>query len=343
MSEVIQLDDWLKAQNSQSFPGDGKVNYPQRYQQVADWLNQNIHPHVEKGMLLLEGGFLTDHGPNHIKTVIRRASQLVVAPNGKMSPYEAYLFLMASHFHDVGNLYGRKGHESRLAEITAEMGKLIGNDSAEIRGLQLIARAHGGKFNGDPDTISQLPAIETVLGERVHMQRLAALLRFADELSDDKDRAARVLLHMGKIPRSSEVFHAYAANLHSVIVEPTSHTVELHFTLDKQSALRKFGKLNKSVLLLNEIYERTVKTHVERLYCKRFMHEIVRIDSIAVAIKVFLKDEHLGPVEEIKYRLEERGYPCSKPPHIKLLCPELTWTGESLKKHLSQRKRRKPR
>jgi hypothetical protein len=335
------LDAWLKRQDKTCFPGAGKIDYFRRYEGAAEWLNLNIHPHVEKSFLLQEGGFLTDHGPEHVKTVIRRASELLEDPQDKLTPYEAYLLLMAIHFHDVGNIYGRKGHESKLAEITTEMGKLLGEDSAEIRAAQMIGRAHGGTINGDKDTISRLPNTEAVLGERVHMQRLAALLRFADELSDDKDRAARVLLKLRRIPKGSEVFHAYASKLHSVIVEPSRRTVELHFALDRDSAVRRFGKSATSAYLLNEIYQRTVKTHIERIYCKRFMDEVARVESVAVTVKVFLKKEHLGPVEEIKFRLEERGYPCANPPSIKTLCPDLRWTGAKLKQYLTRSKKRR--
>jgi hypothetical protein len=342
MTQPIEpLDAWLKRQDKTDFPGAGKIDYFRRYEGATEWLNLNIHQHVEKSFLLQEGGFLTDHGPEHVKTVIRRASALIVDPQGKLRPYEAYLLLMAIHFHDVGNIYGRKGHESRLAEITAEMGKLLGEDSAEIRATQMIGRAHGGTINGDKDTISHLPIMEAILGEQVHMQRLAALLRFADELSDDKYRAARVLLKLKKIPKSSEIFHAYASKLHSVIVEPSSRTIELHFELDRDSAVRRFGKSTTSAYLLNEIYERAVKTHIERIYCKRYMDDIARVESVTVTVKVYLEKQHLGPIEEIKFRLEERGYPCSSPPNIKTLCPDLRWTGAELKKYLTRSKKRR--
>src|SRR5438552_2406535 len=100
---ILYLNDWLKGRDKTAFPGAGKTDYYRRFEGAAEWLNQNIHPQVEKGVLLQEGGFLTDHGPEHVNTVIRRASHLVGNPDGKLSPYEAYVLLMAIHFHDVGN------------------------------------------------------------------------------------------------------------------------------------------------------------------------------------------------------------------------------------------------
>ena len=53
----------------------------------------------------------------------------------KLSPYEAYLLLMPAHFHDVGNICGRQGHEKRIAEIIAKFGVLV--DSAATRSFDV--------------------------------------------------------------------------------------------------------------------------------------------------------------------------------------------------------------
>ena len=75
------LVEWL-ARNTRhsSFPGRGTVDYHLRYGRIAEYLNTNVHPYVNISANAIDGGTLTDHGPEHIKTVIARESELGVTP-----------------------------------------------------------------------------------------------------------------------------------------------------------------------------------------------------------------------------------------------------------------------
>lgn len=325
------LEEWFKNQwpaNSRQFPGAGKSDYAARYSLVAAHLNSEVHPHVGAGALLNGDGYLTDHGPDHIATVIRRASDLAKAERFDLKPYECYILLMAIHMHDVGNIFGRKGHESASEKVMADLGKLMGEDVPEKRLIRNVAAAHGGSAGGDKDTIRTLNQIDEVLGQQVRTRLLAAMLRFADELADDSRRSARYLLEAGKIPQGSEVHHMYARSLHSVIVDPNGGEVRLGFEFSVDDAKRKFGKKGASdVYLLDEIFERTLKMHMERCYCSRFMTPGIEMNSIRVRISVGSNGFN-NVVKEIDYQLQERGYPGSPSGGIYGLCPELkAWQG----------------
>jgi hypothetical protein len=99
-----RLDDWLLTRPESDFPTSAGIPHRTRLNAVAEYLKKEIHPHVEKGAMLRGDGYLTDHGPEHIDTVIRRASELVRPVPGQLTAYEAYLLVMAIHFHDVGNI-----------------------------------------------------------------------------------------------------------------------------------------------------------------------------------------------------------------------------------------------
>jgi hypothetical protein len=327
------LQEWLDQQQDDKFPPAGGVKYKDRLRSVGGYLDENVHPHVEKGALMNKDGLLTAHGPEHVRTVARRAADLLRCSDDafpQLSPYEVYLLLMAIHFHDVGNLYGRKGHEQKLASVMAEVGKLAGDEMVERQVIQKIAGAHGGELNGDKDTISKLAPSQAVLGQDIRTQLLAAILRFADELADDSRRAARVLLELRIIPQKSEVYHAYAQALHSVIVRARQHVVDLRYSFVKADAIKKFGKGQRKVFLLDEIYARTLKTCVERRYCTRFMQGVVRIDEINVHIEIYQDTHSTTPcVDPIGYRLEARGYP-GIDGDIRVVCPEVKMNGKSL-------------
>ena len=307
-------------------------------------MNSQVHPHVGHGASLTDGGFLTDHGPDHIETVIRRATSLLSHPTEKfpqIRPYEAYILLLAIHFHDVGNIFGRDQHEKKHSEVMDELEKFIGNEMVERHAIQKIAQVHGGRINGSKDTISTLHPEAPVLGQKIRYRVLAAILRFADELADDSHRASRIVQVLKRIPLESMVFHEYAKCLHSVIVDASKHVVNLHYAFLKEEATRTFGKgkgngVVDEVYLLDEIYERTLKMHMERKYCMRFLHEVVRIDAIDVRIEVYEDQNSPSPcVEPIGYRLEERGYPEVDATSVSDICPHVTVDGATLDRQLT--------
>jgi hypothetical protein len=334
------LVEWLASCQKTMFPGNGITNYYARFVAVQDYLNQNVHPHVTPLAMLQDGGYLTDHGPEHVQTVIRRASQLVEHEGCELSPYEVYILLVGIHIHDVGMIVGgRERHEINQEAVMERLGMLMGEDRGEKVAIHKIAAAHGGSINGDKDTIGKLPENEALLGQRIRPRILAALLRFADELADERARAARFIMAVGQLPQGSEVYHKYAHALQSVIAQVPGDSVALDFEMTVEDACRTFGKADRRVYLLDEIFERTLKMHRERVYCMRFLRSLISIDKINVTVRVYgphYSDER----ESVTYRLEESGYPDADIP-IHALCAELTdpryggiINGESLRARL---------
>ncbi|MCP9493374.1 MAG: hypothetical protein MSG64_02855 [Pyrinomonadaceae bacterium MAG19_C2-C3] len=332
------LDEWLKTETrNDQFP-NGR-NYGARYIAIADELNKGVHIHVTAGAAIKDGGYLTDHGPEHIKTVIQRATNLVSAKSCDLTPYEVYLLLVAIHIHDTGNAFGRYQHEQNSIEVFRHIGTVAGEDEAEKRVIARIAVAHGGK---EKDKISLLPETQPILGQLVRTQLLAAILKFADELADDYTRAAGFFEKHKLLPKESEVYHRYSGVLHSVTILPEEHEVKLDFLLNKRDIVEKFGKKTEhdleEVHLLNEIYVRTTKTHLERTYCMRFMSPYIRISRITVTIEFC--DDMDTLAETAGYRMEEHGYPSMSVGIIHNACRDLKTasgvqlTGESLKEQV---------
>lgn len=311
------LEDTLKvicSREPKQLPFDNdKLSYFDRYEQMADKLNREFHTHVVAGSAAKDGGLLTDHGPDHIKTVINRAAALLDDPenNNVLNGYEIYLLLCAIHFHDLGNIFGRSMHEKRVSEMMAEVSSILG-DSVEKDMIRKIAEAHGGKVNGDKDTISHLVAKTPINGIDVRPRMLAAILKFADELADDSYRANHALLALGAIPKSSIIYHKYASCLHSVMLRDSCTSVEINYFINVEDMKLKFPKFNletsryRQVYILDEVFERLHKMYIERLYCNRFMAPVVQVQSIIVNIKTIKLDEKIGEeLPEINFRLEE--------------------------------------
>jgi len=285
------LENWLYKARDREYNLGKKINYNAHYEKLKEWLMANVHNEVTTGANLQnQKELLNDHGPNHIDKVIEKASNLVDCKGCKLSPLEIYILLAAIQLHDVGNIYGREGHEITLQEIMMKAGEACGRDEIERILIRKIAQAHGGKARGVrdvKDTIGQLNPKEPLIDGEVSARAIASILRFADELSDDKSRANTSLLKEGTLPKRSEVFHAYATCLESVLVKHDDRSVELHFRIPKDFLIRKYGKLDSEVYLLDEIYERVMKVHRERIYFMRYCRRLIELDNILVYIDFY--------------------------------------------------------
>jgi hypothetical protein len=194
--------------------------------------------------------------------------------------------------------------------------------------IMRIAETHGGKLaNGDKDKIENLLEVDDAYFDKIRPRLIAAILRFADELADDKTRANSTALTKGLLPVGSEVFHAYAMCLDSVKVNHKENSVDLKYQIPKHFLLRTFGKVKEGgveqVLLMDEIYERLLKMHSERVYCMRYCKGSIDIDKIRVRIE-FYSNTYEFVHHPITFEIRERGYPGSGS-NIFNMCPELSF------------------
>lgn len=328
-ASALNLVDQLSECALTEFP-DG-YDYPSRFKNLQNHLNAFYHPSVTPAATISDKEILlTDHGPDHIRTVIKRASDIIRFSGAALLGYEKYILLAAIHVHDVGNFFGRESHELKAEKVMNELGPVLGTETVEKNAIWEIAQAHGGKIGSDKDKIRRLPLTRYVLGQQVRSQFLAALLRFSDELADDRTRVPHLLNKLNKIPAASAVFHKYAYALHTVNI--TADTIKLSFEVSVSDLQCKFGKGKDKVFLLDEIYDRTMKMHRERIYCMRFLRPSINLDKIDVEIRVF-RPGFAKERRPISYRLQESGYPDETKPTIFTLCPALR-SGAAYKKLL---------
>lgn len=363
--EGITLEKWLDNSNASYDLRGRTIKFYSLYEGLKSYLLPK-HEETTKGAIIEsikdqikeleeEGGekenkafelqkvvWLNDHGLNHIDTVVKRASQMLDSSDLVLTPREVYCLLSAIQIHDLGNFYGRTGHEKKIMDIVNEGRNHIGSDQIERKHILQIAEVHGGKVpkTGSKDTISQLKRESPVLDDIIRIRLVASILRFADELADDRQRADIELLNEGRIPNSSEVFHAYSACLNSVLINHDSETIELHFDINKKYLEKKFGKNNEKVFLIEEIYERVLKMHQERVYCSRYWKSHLFLENILVIINFYSDDIHEEVHSEITFTLSEKGYPNTHH-SIYEMCPELVkggneLNGEYFKKHLTE-------
>jgi hypothetical protein len=318
------LEFWLAHAPDDSFYLGRKIDYYSYYTTLKDYLHREVHKWVTIGANLTDPSIvLNDHGPDHIVSVIDRASHLVSCGDCALNALEIYLLLVSIQLHDVGNILGRYEHELNVETIMLEAEKLCGRDQIERNIVRKIVQAHGGKIRGiqnEQDKIGLLlKPEEPIMNEVVRLQAIASILRFADELADDKSRANTFSLKRGDIPKKSQVFHAYSACLDSVLIKHKHKAVELYFKIPKDLLTQKIGKFDEEIYLLDEIYNRVLKMHLERLYCMRFCKKLIDIEKIYVSIVFY--DSYIDDVfPQINFEISDSGYPTASAEGIYGLC-----------------------
>ena len=307
------------------------ADYFSQYQQLLNVFRTQYYPRVDAGLAVnsIEPGLYTAHDSEHFDEVVLHAGDLVYAESSlkgdmtsatsELNAYELYILLVAIRVHDVGNMYGRGGHEKKCFQILLDIGGAAGLDNREKKAIANIAQAHGGKTSmQSKDTIGQLDVKLLANNVSYRPRLLAGIVRIADEICENKRRAANVLLRQGALPNHSEIYHQYAASLSGNRWSANDRALHLSFEAKLSEIEKPWGceertdasmKVVSEAYLLDEIFSRLEKMDMERRYCNMFTREIFTIDAIKVTITVVSDDDH-DPIETIKVpELSDRGYP----------------------------------
>jgi len=340
LADKDNIEKILLKQKKEMFPTfseeNGELSYPERYESVKK-IFLKIHNSVEKNAMaatleeyikkqsrvddkIFREGFesaliyLNNHGKDHVEKVIEKATEILRHfPSGRgLTAYEMFLLLCAIQIHDTGNTFGRDKHEQVIGNIFETECKNIIPDKFERTLITKIAMVHGGQIFGNKDTIKHLSETSDINNCRVRERLLAALLRFGDELADDKTRSDKYGIEIKKIPKYSRIFHYYSQSLHTVLIEKNQQSNELCLSLvydfDSDIAKKKFFRGRDEKYLIEEIYDRTIKIEKERRYCMRYLRPYFYLSKIKVDIKITDVKYALN-AKNINYILEEEGYP----------------------------------
>lgn len=305
------IEEWFLSIPKEKFKNN--KDYPKIYSLAKDLLNRQVHSEIKAiASSIIPDEFLNNHGEGHVSTVISRASDIVKMFDFDLTPYEVFLLLMGIQLHDAGHIVnGRKDHEKNIAPIITQLFKtdtdVASIDTIEKKYIYSISRAHSGK----DDPIGKLDEKGQFCSDEFRLRLLASIIRFADELADDCLRASVFLVETDSksVGERSKIFHLYSKALASCNIIRESREVLMVFVLDKVSIKEAITTPEADKYLIDEIYERSIKTFNECIYCNRFLPETVRIQTISVKI-TFVDEVTLTDfLDPISYRLEEKGYP----------------------------------
>lgn len=240
----------------------------------------------------------TDHGPDHVRDVMRIAWRLLGenAIDADVTGCELFGLLLSILFHDTGNIYGREGHQRRISNVMQHALPSV----AEINRLRVIVttitEAHCGKArDGSRDTLRLVDETTTLSNEKVHLRHLAAILRFSDELAEGPQRTSRFMQkELGYKPNSS-LYHEYA-NVVQLRVDRGGHRIAV--TCDIPVKISRGQTLSQSERtrlrrLLRFAYQRFVKLNQERQYARYYCSLLEPFRETQIVLNFFLGGETL--------------------------------------------------
>ena len=348
-SSNYNIEQWFINRPQTEFPDE--IDYVSNYKSIVDKL-EPIHKQVNAGADFTDKTTLTRHDISHINKVIKKISHLLSYRSAKLSPYEVFILLVAVQIHDIKNIDGRDEHENNAVEIFNDLGIQGLIDSRLLKNIGFIASCHAGSYmrenKKEKDKIGFLLQPLLYLDKfQIRPQFLSALLRLGDEYADDMERAMTHLLKIGKIKKDSIIHQKYAESLRNVAIKSDTGIVEFDFYLKIKDAVCTFPKYLKDEnkyeekFLLDEIFERTVKSHYETIYCMRFLRPLISVNKIKVTIEVE-KTNVTDKTFTLPYEMIEKGYPNENLGIIDLCGESLRkngdyWNGKNLKDFLEKR------
>lgn len=275
------------------------------FEYIESFLNNKYHPNVNIGAAISGDGVLTDHGVEHVQAVMDKAFKIIKEKVHLLKGYEIFLLLVAIHFHDLGNISGRQDHETKIIEIMDEMGDQLPMDVPEKELVVSIATAHGGfadDAHKNKDTLRSVYPETHCNGIIVRPIILAAVLRFADELSDDFNRFVNI-----DIPPENKIFHEYSKSLEPVGFNGKTLSFKYRIPYEKTKETMKKG--SKEIYLYDEIRLRLSKCLLELDYCRKYADRFIDITTLSVSIKIMDPKNTIKSCDSDQFRLSLFGYP----------------------------------
>lgn len=238
---------------------------------------------------------MTDHGPDHVSNVLDNALTLIQPSLAEWSPTELYCLILTILFHDTGNIFDRSEHQRQVAVIYDYVRQGPANDASEKFIVVKAAGAHCGQAqDGSRNTLQDLVGLQASFGgEPVRLHAIAAVIRFADELAEGKQRTSGFMLKEGRFDDASEVFHQYA-KMTRIDIEPGNERIALTYDIrigDRAGV--NFGPQEERTFrrLFDFTYQRIIKLDQERKYARFYCDMLSPFKKTTVAFNFWIAGE----------------------------------------------------
>jgi len=262
------------------------------YSLTREYLFKNIYPEIGKKL-----PDYTYHDGSHVVNVLDNIFMLLDDSIEDVSCETLYFICLSTLFHDVGLIYGRDEHQKKIGEIyNSSRGKenihLFGNEKIIV--TQTV-EAHSGKaVDNTYDTLNYL-GNQSGYDEIIDTQKIAAILKFADELAEGGQRTSDYFIEKGIYDKNSKIYHKYSQAYRSVISVRNNRleiTYNISIFLNTSNNLIIDQDINLKQFL-DFIYDRIIKLDDERKYCRYYCKWLDPIKEISVNFNFWYNNEHI--------------------------------------------------
>ena len=266
-----------------------------QYVAMKNYLSRQYYPWVQANC-----PYFTDHGQAHIESVIQSASQILSKslqnslPNVVLTSLDLYIMLCAIIWHDIGMVFERSRHSDKVKDIVDKIRELGFPDPSVSRLVLELVKAHEER-NGLIIPEREQDCTINTRTCTVFPRALAAIVRFADEISENRSRISQGLLRNGKIPKKNLIHWEYANCLPASRADPYRERVVVtaEIEVDKAIAMyccpeeyKQYSSDDKSISLIEYLVARLQKMNNERGYCAREFERYASIRKIEVRLKL---------------------------------------------------------
>lgn len=267
---------------------EGKAKFA-AYISAREILVREVLPEI-KGVQPL----LTDHGPIHIADVLKRTEWLLGKKEEILKSFtgtELYCLLLCILFHDVGNIFDRRDHQRRITTVYDYVRPEEQRKKDEKTIVLTAVGAHCGEAaDGSMDTLKDVAESSHLDGRPVKLRKIAAVLRFADELAEGPQRTSGFMQWQRNNSDERGIYHEYAS-ITDVFIDRGNERIALTYHIrintEKEGPFDS-DKERKLGALLEFAYKRVIKLNQERQYSRYYCELIAPFKMTTVVFNFWI-------------------------------------------------------
>jgi len=293
-----------------------------RYNVMKTHLSQEYYPWIQANC-----PYFTDHGIRHVESVGQAAGLLLdrfLNPRkNELSSLDLFLLLSGIIWHDVGMVYERSGHANKVAEISKTIKEMFPGIPVQ-RHVEEISRAHSGEEGLDiPRPEDDYNTANKMY--KIYPRALAAVVRLADEVSENHSRISRSLIN--GVPEGSKIYWEYANCIVASYPDPTRRRILVRIEIQHDKAKTRMecrDFLDRTggepqMPLIEYVLCRLEKMNNERAYCSRYITRYVDLRTVEARFTLLRGTERVPGYDELTVVFGDSGLDSGDYPKIKVV------------------------
>jgi hypothetical protein len=229
--------------------------------------------------------FGNDHGAAHIERVLEKLDFLLgPAPLTSLNVYELFLTMVAILYHDIGILRGRDQHNvvSGLLLEAEQCGRLLNSDDKELIVAAVVSHSSSADIGKECGGWNEE---HPVGGYLVRPRTIAALVRLADELDEDKRRADSLVQSELQVPDESRFYWEFCQRISGIVPRFETRDIDIAVKLEEQDLGRPVVVAGRPGSFIGHFARKLQKINHERQLVNAFLPERVRYAQLSVTVR----------------------------------------------------------